>query len=198
MTKPDPRAQHEQQRVWLCLDPGIATGMALLDDDGKLRATTVWGTAEVKASLDAMVRALHISDYRIEVIIEKMPPGSYGQLGAKLEAVRRDIMSVVEETYELPVTLIAPGEWKPSRIARTAAVKSWRFNGTPMVIHQKDAYRMGLYAQDKRRRSMEKVTPKAPPKTGEEIDATLDRMRDTLRGPRRNGFHEPVLDEKYR
>ncbi len=152
-------SEEAKQRVWICLDPGITTGMTLLDDDGELRATTVWGTAEVKDSLDTMVRALHISGYRIEVVIEKMPPGSYGQLGVKLEAVRRDIMSVVTETYELPVTMIAPGEWKPSRVAKTAEVKSWRFAGTPMMTHQKDAYRMGLYAIDKRRRTMEKVKP---------------------------------------
>ena len=102
-------AMTERQRVWLCLDPGITTGMALLDNDGELRASTVWGTHEVKTALDTMIRALHLTGYNIEVVIEKMPPGSYGQLGAKLEAVRRDIMSVVEETYELPVTMIAPG-----------------------------------------------------------------------------------------
>ena len=146
-----------KQRVWLCLDPGITTGMALLDDSGELRASTVWGTAEIRQSLDTLVRALHLSGYDIEVVIEKMPPGSYGKLAAKLEAVRHDISEIVTETYELPVTLISPGEWKPSRIAKTTKIKGWRFDGTPMMTHQKDALRMGLYAIDKRKRTMEKI-----------------------------------------
>jgi phenylpyruvate tautomerase PptA (4-oxalocrotonate tautomerase family) len=139
--------------VWLCLDPGITTGMVVIDADGELRATTVWGTAEVKDSLDTMIRALHLSGYKIIVVIEKMPPGSYGQLASKLEAVRRDISVVVEETYELPVVYIAPGEWKPSRMAKTVNIKGWRFNGTPMMTHQKDAFRMGRYYLDKAQRS---------------------------------------------
>ncbi len=151
-----------KNRVWLCLDPGITTGMALLDDSGELRASTVWGTGEIRQSLDTLVRALHLSNYDIEVVIEKMPPGSYGKLAVKLEAVRRDIQEVVTETYELPVTYIAPGEWKPSRIAKTTKVKGWRHDGTPMMTHQKDALRMGRYIIDKRKRTMEKMPKRDP------------------------------------
>lgn len=142
-----------KQRVWLCLDPGITTGMALIDADGELRASTVWGTHEVKESLDALVRALHLSGYTITVVIERMPPGSYGQLAAKLEAVRRDISMIVDETYELPSVLIPPSEWKPSRVAKTVTVRGWRFAGTPMMTHQKDAFRMGRYYLDKIQRA---------------------------------------------
>jgi phenylpyruvate tautomerase PptA (4-oxalocrotonate tautomerase family) len=142
-------ARREKQRLWLCLDPGITTGMALIDSDGELRASTVWGTHEVKESLDTLVRALHLTGYTITVVIEKMPPGSYGQLAAKLERVRRDISMIVEETYELPVVMIAPGEWKPSRVAKTTSVRGWRFDSTPMMTHQKDALRMGRYYLDK-------------------------------------------------
>lgn len=152
-------SDEKRTRVWLCLDPGITTGMALLDDQGELRATTVWGTHEVKRSLDALVRGLHLTGYDIECVVEKMPPGSYGQLAVKLEAVRSDIREVLVETYELPVTHVAPGEWKPSRIAKTTKVKGWRFGGTPMMTHQKDALRMGRYLIDKRRRTMEKIKP---------------------------------------
>ena len=147
--KADEAKRRKKKRVWLCLDPGITTGMALLDADRELRGSTVWGTHEVKESLDATIRALHISGYSITVVIEKMPPGSYGQLAAKLEKVRQDIAMVVEETYELPVAYVAPGEWKPSRVAKTVSVKGWRFGGTPMMTHQKDAFRMGSYYIDK-------------------------------------------------
>ncbi len=147
----------KKQRLWLCLDPGITTGMALIDSNGELRASTVWGTAELKNSLDTMVRALHLTGYNITVVIEKMPPGSYGQLATKLEAVRKDIHRVVEDTYELPCAYIAPGEWKPSRIAKTVEVKNWRWNGTPMMTHQKDAFRMGRYYLDKIQREAYKT-----------------------------------------
>lgn len=146
-----------KKRVWVCLDPGISTGMAVLDDEGELRASTTWGTEELSLSLDTLIRGLHLSDYAVEVVIEKMPPGSYGALASKLEEVRRRIDFLVRETYEVPVTDIAPGEWKPSRVAKTAKVKGWRFNGTPMTTHQKDAFRMGRYAIDKRKRTMEKL-----------------------------------------
>ncbi len=134
-----------KQMVWLCLDPGITTGMAILDSKGDLRASTVWGTHEVKETLDVLIRSLHLTGYAITVVIEKMPPGSYGQLTSKLEAVRKDIEYVVVETYDLPVVYIPPSEWKPSREAKTAAIKAWRFNGSPMMTQQKDAFRMGRY-----------------------------------------------------
>ncbi len=149
----DLKARNAKQRVWLCLDPGITTGMAVIDADGELRASTVWGTHEVREALDILVRALHLSGYSITVVIEKMPPGSYGQLARKLEKVRADIAMVVEETYELPVVMIPPSEWKPSRVAKTVNIKGWRFGGTPMMTHQKDAFRMGRYYIDKEQRA---------------------------------------------
>jgi hypothetical protein len=81
-----------------------------------------------------------------------MPPGHYGPLGTKLEAVRRDIAEIVVETYEIPVTPCAPGEWKPSRVAKTTKVPG-RWKKSPLMTHQKDAIRMGRYVIDKRGRA---------------------------------------------
>jgi hypothetical protein len=153
MTRVNEKELANKPLVWLCLDPGITTGMAVLDDAGELRASTVWGTGEIADNLDAIIRGLHISGYGVHVVIEKMPPGSYGSLAAKLEDVRRVIYSIVQDTYELPITAISPGEWKPSRAAKTAVVKSWRFAGTPMMTHQRDAFKMGRYAIDKASRA---------------------------------------------
>ena len=130
----------------LSLDPGDTTGWALLADDGSVMATSVWGTHEIRESLDMVVRQAYSAGYAIDVVVEDMPStGANGPLGKKLEWVRKQIDFVISETYELPVHHILPGVWKPSRIARTTELpKAWR--DEPLMIHQKDAIRMGMYA----------------------------------------------------
>ena len=138
----------EKQHAWLCLDPGITTGWAVLDDQGQIMATSVWGTGELKTSLDLLIRQAFTSAYTLDAIIEKMPnTGRMGLLGQKLEKVRRDIMDIVENIYEIPVTFVLPGTWKPSRVARTTKVPG-RFNKTPLMTHQRDAVKMGRYVID--------------------------------------------------
>lgn len=137
------------KHMWLCIDPGITTGWALLADDGKVKATSVWGTAELKISLDLIIRMAYTSGYTLTAVVELMPnTGKMGQLGQKLEAVRRDIEAVIVDTYDIPTLRIMPGEWKPSRVARTTTVPRL-FNATPLMIHQADAIRMGRYAIEK-------------------------------------------------
>jgi hypothetical protein len=132
---------------WLCIDPGVTTGWALLDEAGDILGTSVWGTGELKVSLDAVIRTAHLSGMTLRVVIERMPPGKLGLLEQKLAAVQRDIDGIVRETYELEVIEVLPGTWKPSRVARTTDVpKEWQ--GTPLLIHQKDAIRMGRYAME--------------------------------------------------
>jgi len=141
-----------KKHFWLAIDPGITTGWALLDDAGEIQATSVWGTAELKQSLDILIREAHFAGYSLTMVIETMPSaGRMGALGQKLEAVRRDIMSIVAETYEIPYVSVMPGEWKPSRIAKTTRVPS-RFRDTPLMVHQKDAVKMGRYVIEKVRR----------------------------------------------
>lgn len=135
----------KQRHLILSLDPGITTGWAVLDAaDGTIIGTSVWGTHELKETLDLLVRRIFTGGHTVECVVEKMPPGSYGKLATKLEAVRRDVDFVIRETYELKVTMIPPSEWKPSRVARTRKVPG-RFDKTPLTPHQKDAIRMGWY-----------------------------------------------------
>jgi hypothetical protein len=132
---------------WLAIDPGVTTGWALLDDTGAILGTSVWGTGELKVSLDAVIRTAHLSDMTLTVVIERMPPGKLGLLEQKLGAVRRDIDAIVRGTYELETIEVLPGTWKPSRVARTTEVpREWQ--GTPLMVHQKDAIRMGRYAME--------------------------------------------------
>jgi len=139
------------KHIWLALDPGITTGWALLDDEGRLRGTSVWGTAELKEALDILIRMSFTAGYTMTVVEERMPSaGGLGELARKLEAVRADIRKIVEETYELPVIWVTPGEWKPSRAARMTKTPP-KFNGTPLMTHQKDAIKMARYAQEARR-----------------------------------------------
>lgn len=138
----------KRRHAYLCLDPGITTGFALLDDEGEILGTTVWGTAELEDALDLVIRTCFTNGIRLTAVIEKMPPGMYGELATKLERVRQIITKLVTDTYEIPTVHVAPGEWKPSRIARTTPLP-WRFNNSPVIIHQKDAIRMGRYVIEK-------------------------------------------------
>lgn len=134
--------------AWLGLDPGITTGFVALDDDGRLIATTVWGTAELENALDAVIRQANTADTRLTVVVEAMPSvGRMGALAKKLEAVRKVIYAVLH-TYDVRIIEIAPGEWKPSRVAKTIVVPR-KFNETPLMIHQKDAMKMTAYAISK-------------------------------------------------
>jgi len=133
------------KHAWLAIDPGLTTGWALLGDNGALLGTSVWGTSELKLSLDILVRQCHVTGYDVTVVIEQMPyVGNASALAKKLDAVRRDIMSIVKDTYELKIVMVTPGEWKPSRVARTTQCPSW-WNKTRVMVHQKDAIRMGRY-----------------------------------------------------
>lgn len=133
----------------VALDPGITTGMAVLSDpEGYLLATTNWTPDNLEQSLDVMVRHLHIEGYTLSAVVEKMPR-SGGRSEDDLDRVRRTIHMVLEETFEIPTQFITPGEWKPSRVARTAVLpKEWE--GQRLTAHQKDAIKMGAYALEKK------------------------------------------------
>lgn len=140
------------KHLWLCIDPGITTGWALLDDEGKVKGTSVWGTGELRETLDVLVRANHRAGYALTCVVELMPStGRMGTLGQKLERVRQDIHMVLDETYELPVLMVPPGEWKPSRVAKTTHLPA-RWQGSALMVHQKDAIRMGRYTIDREKR----------------------------------------------
>lgn len=140
------------RRAWLAIDPGIATGWAVLGDDGEVMATSVWGTAELESSLDLLVRRVFSAGYAVHAVVEQMPAaGRSGPLARKLEAVRQTIRKVLVDTYEIRVTHVTPGEWKPSRVAKTAP-QVWKWEGESTTIHQRDAIRMGRYVIDRETR----------------------------------------------
>lgn len=132
--------------AWLCIDPGIATGWALLNDEGDIIATSVWGTHELHDTLDLLIRSLLSMGYRLDAVVEQMPSvGGLGRIAQKLEWVRRDVMHTLEGVYEIRTRIVAPGTWKTSRVARTAILPR-EFDDDVLTTHQKDAIRMGLWA----------------------------------------------------
>lgn len=141
------------EQAVLAIDPGITTGWALLDrNGGDILGTSVWGTHELERSLDILVRTCFTAGIELTCVIEEMPPGAFGDLARKLERVRGQIKRIIEETYEIRTVRLMPGEWKPSRIAKTTQVP-WKFNDSPLMVHQKDAVKMGRYAIDKEARA---------------------------------------------
>jgi predicted RNase H-like nuclease (RuvC/YqgF family) len=140
------------QRVWLGIDPGVTTGWALVaHDTGKVLGSGNFSEDDIFAGLDTLVRSMHRGGYVLSVVVERMPAtGGMGSLADRLDYVKRAVRMVVAETYDLPVTTIPPGEWKPSRVARTT-----KFTKTPKrgrTPHERDAIRMALYAIDKENR----------------------------------------------
>lgn len=136
------REQKATAHAWLAIDPGVTTGWAVVADDGGVLGTGNMEEARVESTLDTLVRGMHSSGVALDVIIERMPrTGQMSELGETLERVRSHVHRVVVETYELPTRLIPPGEWKPSRAARTTKLKRGKY-----TTHQRDAIRMALYA----------------------------------------------------
>ncbi len=153
-TKTTPTPQPRVPHAYLALDPGITTGWALLDPDSdEILGSSVWGTAELKGTLDLLIRTVFTAGARLTAVIEKMPnTGRMGPLGQKLEQVRRDIYGTITDVYEIPVRVVAPSEWKPSRVARVGKARlPKKFNGSPLTPHQRDAILMGWYVIDKER-----------------------------------------------
>jgi hypothetical protein len=131
---------------WLALDPGVTTGWALINDEGQWVGFGDIDARELEPQLDEIIRHFHYRGWWLTAVIEDLPRvGRMSQLGRTLRQVQESIGIVVVETYEIPVRVVAPGTWKPSREARLAKLPRPP-NGTRLSQHQKDAIRMGIYA----------------------------------------------------
>ena len=137
--------------VWIALDPGISTGWALVADDLKVLGHGVFTPDQVRDGVDRLVRGLHRNNYRVKVVVERLPKVSgVGNFTRELDEVVRTVYEVTVDTYDLDPRIIPPGEWKPSRAARVA--KKWIKEGKEkMTQHEKDAIMMGVYAIIKER-----------------------------------------------
>jgi predicted RNase H-like nuclease (RuvC/YqgF family) len=133
--------------TWLGIDPGVTTGWALVDRGGNLVGFGELAEHDLRAGLDEVVRGCHRAARRVEVVIEKMPPGEVGRLSDRLAAVRATIAEVVTETYELPIHMVRPTEWKTSRVAKIT-----RWPRPFSSQHAQDAATMALYKMDKEQR----------------------------------------------
>lgn len=134
--------------LWVAIDPGITTGWALLADDATILGHGVFSENDIYSGLDALIRGCHRAGKSLSAVVEKMPgTGAMSDLQQRLERVRGIITELVEECYELPVTYVAPGEWKTSRVARTAK------HPDAKTQHEIDASLLGLYAIGKAMKS---------------------------------------------
>lgn len=123
--------------------------MAVLDARGNLMAATTWKPDAVRQSLDVLIRTLHVGGYTTHAVVERVPRTEKASpTGVVLGKVSGDIMQLLEETYEIPLVTILPGEWKPSRVARvTKLPPTWQEK--VFTQHEKDAILMGRYVLDK-------------------------------------------------
>lgn len=138
---------HGSRPVWLGIDPGVTTGWALVEPGPKVIGSGNFAEDDLKHGLDTIIRAAHNEGYALRCVIERVPRSGIGRLAMALQRVGVAVREVVEETYDLDVIEVMPGEWKPSRVAKTTPLKRGKF--TP---HQRDAIRMTLYTMDREER----------------------------------------------
>lgn len=139
---------HADKHAWLGIDPGVTTGWALMTDDGKVAGSGNLVESELKRMLDTIIRAAHGEGYALTAVIERVPrAGGVGKLGHRLDFVVGVVREVVNETYDLPSVVVTPGEWKPSRVAKTQ-----KRPRNKLTQHQWDAIRMTLYVIDRESR----------------------------------------------
>lgn len=127
--------------VWLGIDPGLTTGVAILSDEGVLIGSANLHHETVGEDLDELIRRVHRGAHTIDVVQERLPRVGNGSLANTIAAVQQAIYEVTVDIYELPKHEVLPGEWKPSRVAKT-------FRPTlskSMSAHEKDAACMTKY-----------------------------------------------------
>lgn len=142
----DGYGHYGDKSVWLGVDPGVTTGVAFVREaDGQVIGSANLKPDEVAEKLDETIRRFHRAGYTIHCVVENMPRyGRMSPLSATLETVRSAILDVLQATFGLDVYRVAPGEWKPSRVARTTKLKRGHYSA-----HERDAIRMALYAMDR-------------------------------------------------
>lgn len=113
----------------LALDPGVLTGVALLED-GKL----VYSDALELEDLRRFLEGIRQIDY---IVVERTPIPTLSALNRHLLDVTQTIRSILKVSREVP-----PGVWKNSFYGKTQIDR--KFN-TP---HQEDAYRLALFSLD--------------------------------------------------
>lgn len=107
----------------LAIDPGISTGVVLLDDDGTvLQAHTL-----TEHALSSLTTVALLADV---VVMERLPE--------KVEPILARIVTVLK-TWFPDAVLIGPGTWKP--------VMATRMIPDLPSVHQRDAYGLGAYYQ---------------------------------------------------
>jgi hypothetical protein len=174
--------------VWLGIDPGVTTGVALLDEKGVVLNTFNLHSATVKDDLDEMIRRIHRSGMVINVVKEKIARVGGGELARTLEGVVHDVQEVVVDVYDLPMHEVTPGEWKSSRVAKTLRPTLDK----KLSAHEKDAICMAAYVLDKG------VKPQRALKVGhwgrKRLEDTPDRVRHRIYDAKRRAKRKAARD----
>lgn len=133
--------------VIFSLDPGVTTGWAIIRrQDRAVLGMGDLSSEELGCGIDLLVRSMHRLDYRVVPVVEQVPDvgGVPGELATELKFVRRTIDHWLDEVFELDVTYVTPGTWKPSRVAVTTdPPEEW--NGRGLSQHMRDAFKMAHY-----------------------------------------------------
>jgi hypothetical protein len=136
----------------LALDPGITTGWALIDDDGRLEGCGNFLPEDLHDGLDFLIRKVNRTGDELEVVQEHLAYARMsGSLGINLRYVLEAIDRVIVGCYDLKRVFVTPGQWKTSAVAAQSRPEKW--DGQPLTQHQKDAIGIAWYRLSKRGRS---------------------------------------------
>ena len=119
----------------IALDPGVSTGLAVLEYTGEVVESRTLSYLELGLLEQYRVPA---EDGEIRVVIEDTPIPTRSKMNRSLFS----IMSKLKEFFP-DATYIAPGIWKAHPIAKTRVSSKWF--ASPPTQHQRDAIHLGLY-----------------------------------------------------
>lgn len=133
--------------VVLAVDVGLATGWALLDQDGGVLGVGSLGAMQVGGGLDEIIRLAHRSGRTVEVVVSRageMFRGE-GHLAHEVEFARREVLNQLG-VFELRAVDVKPSEVRAGLRARE--LRSWE--GRPLPWRQREAVQLGRFYLVKR------------------------------------------------
>jgi len=120
----------------LAIDPGITTGWAALDLDGRILDVGEFSPENI----DLIKVAIGVLDDDFEVVIEHTPTPTMGSMNMTL----RDVIARLRLMFPKHVE-VKPGQWKQTPVVRHSVPSSWGDGDTILSAHMKDAIRIGIY-----------------------------------------------------
>lgn len=118
----------------LIIDPGITTGLAVLNEFGTVLASDNALEPELPAKFNDLVDE-HMPDY---VLIEEVGTPTLSELNQQLGRIKNFCKAFFPEA-----TWVKAADWKQTPAVKSEVPPKWK--GVSLTQHQKDSIRMGRW-----------------------------------------------------